>query len=103
MTNPAEQAAPQPEVEQEGLADETFDVLLPVNAAESGATHVAHLRGDEATYTEALHSFLSTGSEASEPLRRPVTETSIERVANALRGLGGATVESVEPLSDARE
>jgi hypothetical protein len=102
MTNPAEQAAPQPEVEHEGLADERFHVHLPVSDTPGAATHVAYLRGDEAAYTEALRSFVSTGSEASAPLRLPVAETSIERVANALRGLGGAVVESIEPVDEPR-
>ena len=100
MTNPAEQAAPQPEVDDERTTDDTFHVHLPVTDPpdRARATHVAHLRGDELAYTAALESFVSTGSEASEPLRRPVDESSYEEIVEALSGLGGAVVEGIEPI-----
>jgi hypothetical protein len=100
MTNPAEQAAPQPDVEVEGAVSQPFDVHLPVSAGPgtASATHVAHLRGDEVAYTAALESFVATGSEASAPLRRPIGDSTYDEIVRALSGLGGAVVEGIERL-----
>ena len=83
-----------------GDHDERFDVPLPVNDAVdgAGATHVAHMRGNEAAYVDVLAEFVRTGSELSEPLRTPIDDSSLDDVRFALEGLGPATVESIERL-----
>ena len=83
-----------------GSADEDFDVYLPVNSAmdEQGATHVAHMHGDEATFREVLAGFVATGSDLSAPLRNPISESGNDDVHRALAGLGSAEVVSVDPL-----
>jgi hypothetical protein len=98
MTNPAEQAAPEPGVDrQEVTSGEAFEVRLPVESG-AAATHVARMRGDSVEFLDALESFVSTGSEASEPLRNPLAEASQAKVVDLLNGLGPATVESIEPV-----
>jgi hypothetical protein len=78
--------------------DEPFDVYLPVTAAMdgSGATHVAHMRGNQAGFIDVLAGFVATGSELSEPLRSPVGD--VDRIKFALEGLGPARVESIDAL-----
>ena len=101
MTDPAEQAAPQPEVSREELVPgDAFDVPLPVVTGSDRhlATHVARMRGDSIEFLDALDSFVSTGSELSAAVRMPIESSSIGRVADILNGLGGATVQSIDPL-----
>ena len=84
---------------QLGDDDESFDVLLPVTDAVdgAGATHVAHMRGNEAAFVDVLAEFVRTGSDLSAPLRGPIDDASLDHVRFALEGLGPATVESIEP------
>ena len=63
---------------------------------ESGATHVAHMRGNHAGFTDVLAGFVATGSELSEPLRSPIDD--VDRVRFALEGIGPAHVESIDAL-----
>jgi hypothetical protein len=83
-----------------GDTDESFDVLLPVADAidGEGATHVAHMRGNEAAYVDVLAEFVRTGSDLSAPLRSPIDDSTLDDVRLALEGLGPATVDSIEPL-----
>jgi hypothetical protein len=83
-----------------GETDEPFDVLLPVSDEFDGrgATHVAHMRGNEAAYVDVLAEFVRTGSDLSAPLRSPIDQSTLDHVRLALDGLGPASVESVEPL-----
>jgi hypothetical protein len=85
---------------QLGDDDESFDILLPVTdeVDGSGATHVAHMRGNQATFVDVLAEFVRTGSDLSAPLRAPIDDASLDHVRFALEGLGPATVESIEPL-----
>jgi hypothetical protein len=85
-------------VPEPGEDDESFDVYLPVTAAmdASGATHVAHMRGNEAGFIDVLAGFVATGSELSEPLRSPVDD--LDQIRFSLEGLGPARVESIDPL-----
>jgi hypothetical protein len=78
--------------------DEPFDVYLPVTSAMdgSGATHVAHMHGNQAGFIDVLAGFVATGSELSEPLRSPVED--VGRIRFALEGLGPARVESIDAL-----
>jgi hypothetical protein len=101
MTNPAEQAAPQPGVDREQVVSgEEFDVRLPVATSSDAhpVTHVARMRGDSIEFLDALEAFVSTGSEASAPIRMPIDRSSSGRVADILNGLGGATVQSIDPV-----
>ncbi len=81
-------------------ADATFEVYLPVSPAldGAGATHVARMRGNEASFNEVLAGFVATGSELSKPLRSPIEESELDQVKFALDGVGPAHVESVEQL-----
>jgi hypothetical protein len=83
-----------------GDHDESFDISLPVTDAvdDAGATHVAHMRGNQAAFVDVLAEFVRTGSELSEPLRTPIDDASLDQVRFALEGLGPATVVSIEPL-----
>ncbi len=85
-------------VAEPGEDDETFDVFLPydADADRDTATHVAHMRGNEAGFLDVLAGFVATGSPLSEPLRSPSDD--LEKITLALDGLGPATVESVETL-----
>jgi hypothetical protein len=85
-------------VPEAGEDDESFDIYLPVTPTmgASGATHVAHMRGNEAGFIDVLAGFVATGSDLSEPLRSPVDDT--EQLRFALEGLGPARVESIDPL-----
>jgi hypothetical protein len=87
-------------VRELGGDDESFDVYLPVSPAldGEGATHVARMRGTEASFVEVLAGFVATGSDLSEPLRSPVDEADLDRVKFTLEGLGAARVESIEQL-----
>lgn len=78
--------------------DEPFDVYLPVTPQMDGdgATHVAHMRGDEDACLEVLAGFVATGSDLSEPLRPPIGD--LDQVRFALEGLGPARVESIDAL-----
>jgi len=78
--------------------DEPFDVYLPVTpqADGSGATHVAHMRGNHVGFVDILAGFVGTGSDLSEPLRLPVDD--VDRIRFSLEGLGPAHVESIEAL-----
>jgi hypothetical protein len=80
--------------------DAGFDVYLPVNASmdETGATHVAHMRGDENGFRDVLAGFVATGSDLSAPLRQPVTATGLDSLRRALEGLGPARLEDIEPI-----
>lgn len=101
MTDPAEQAAPQPELEREDVdTGDDFDVRLPVSPGPDvpPATHVAHMSGDSIEFLDALRSFVSTGSELSAPIRMPIESSSVGQVTDILNGLGGATVRSIDPL-----
>ena len=101
MTDPAEQAAPQPELEIDDVhSGDQFEVRLPIATAAAGdpATHVARMRGDEKEFTDALTAFVETGSEASDPLRMPIGSSSVGVVADLLDGLGGASVVSIDPV-----
>ena len=53
--------------------DERFDVHLPVSTAmdDSDATHVAHMRGNRASFVEVLAGFVATRSELSERFDHP--------------------------------
>jgi hypothetical protein len=90
--DPLSRGLPQPDD-----ADESFDLYLPFNGAneESGATHVAHMRGDRDGFFDVVAGFVGTGSDLSAPLREP-THHSLEQIRFALDGLGVARVESVE-------
>jgi hypothetical protein len=81
-----------------GGRGESFDVALPVAETldGSGATHVAHMRGNEAAYVDVLAEFVRTGSELSAPLRSPIDDGDLEPVRFALEGIGPAVVESIE-------
>ena len=83
-----------------GDSDESFDIPLPVNETVDGegATHVAHMRGNEAAFVDVLAEFVRTGSKLSAPLRSPIDEAALDDVRFALEGLGPASVESIEPL-----
>jgi hypothetical protein len=85
-------------VPEPGEDDESFDVYLPVTPAmdDSGATHVAHMRGNEAGFRDVLAGFVATGSNLSEPLRSPVDD--VDQIGLALNGLGPARVESIDRL-----
>jgi hypothetical protein len=85
-------------VAESGEDDESFDIYLPVTPAmdASGATHVAHMRGNEAGFIDVLAGFVATGSDLSEPLRSPVDD--VDQIRFALDGLGPARVESIDPL-----
>jgi len=85
-------------VPEPGDDDESFDVYLPVTPAMdgSGATHVAHMRGNKAGFLDVLAGFVATGSDLSEPLRSPVDD--VDRIRFSLEGLGPAHVESVEAV-----
>lgn len=61
-------------------------------------THVARMRGDSIEFLNALESFVSTGSELSAAVRMPIQSSSVGQVADMLYGLGGATVQSIDPL-----
>ena len=84
----------------QGGANETFEVYLPATPAldGEGATHVARMRGNEASFNEVLAGFVATGSELSKPLRSPIEESELDHVKFALDGVGPAHVESVEQL-----
>ncbi len=84
-------------VAEPGEDDESFDVYLPVTPAmdDSGATHVAHMRGNEAGFRDVLAGFVATGSDLSEPLRSPVED--VDQIRFTLEGLGPARVESIDP------
>jgi hypothetical protein len=81
-------------------ADEAFDVYLPVSPAldGEGATHVARMRGNEASFNEVLAGFVATGSDLSKPLRSPIEASDLDHVRFALDGVGPAHVESLEQL-----
>jgi hypothetical protein len=81
-----------------GDDDESFDVYLPATPQTdgSGATHVAHMRGNRAGFVDTLAGFVATGSDLSEPLRSPVDD--VERIRFALEGLGPAHVESIDAI-----
>jgi hypothetical protein len=81
-----------------GDRDEAFDVALPVSDSVdgAGATHVAHMRGNEAAFVDVLAEFVRTGSELSAPLRSSIDDDDLEHVRFALDGLGPAVVESIE-------
>ena len=83
-----------------GDVDESFEVYLPVSEQmdRHGATHVAHMRGNEAEYTDVLSEFVRTGSPASAPLRAAVADSTVEKLTFALNGLGPARVESIDPI-----
>ena len=85
-------------VPEPGGDHESFDVYLPVTQMmdEAGATHVAHMRGNEAGFREVLAGFVATGSDLSEPLRSRIAD--VERIRFALEGLGPARVESIDEL-----
>ena len=85
--------------DQDG-ADEAFEVYLPVSPAldGEGATHVAKMRGNEASFIEVLAGFVATGSDLSKPLRSSIEESDLDQVKFALDGVGPAHVESIEPL-----
>jgi hypothetical protein len=78
--------------------DESFDVYLPATPAmdRSGATHVAHMRGNAAGFVEVLAGFVATGSDLSEPLRSRVDDLDVIR--GVLESLGPAHVESIDAL-----
>jgi hypothetical protein len=83
-----------------GDSDESFDVPLPVTDAVDGegATHVAHMRGNQAAYIDVLAEFVRTGSDLSAPLRSSIDDTALDDVRFALEGIGPARVESIERL-----
>jgi hypothetical protein len=85
-------------VAEPGEDDESFDVYLPVTPEldDSSATHVAHMRGNEAGFIDVLAGFVATGSDLSEPLRSPVDD--VDQIKFALEGLGPARVESIDAL-----
>lgn len=85
-------------VPEPGDDDESFDVYVPVTPTldASGATHVVHMRGNEAGFMEVLRGFVATGSDLSEPLRLPVDD--VDQIRFALEGLGPARVESIDAL-----
>jgi hypothetical protein len=91
-------------VAEPGADDEPFDVYLPVTPALSrdGATHVAHMRGNEAGFIDVLAGFVATGSDLSAPLRMPIDDADLDRVRFALEGLGPAHVEAIEPVDAER-
>jgi hypothetical protein len=85
-------------VAQPGDDDEAFDVFVPFTPDEddaSRATHVAHMRGNEAGFRDVLAGFVATGSDLSEPIR---SGGDVDEIRFALEGLGPAHVESVERL-----
>ena len=104
MTNPAEHAAPQPEPHVNQADDSgEFDVRLPIMRASDveAATHVVRMRGDYVAFFDALNAFVDTGSEASQPLCKPVEASSIGQLADLLNGLGTATVQSIDRYENA--
>jgi hypothetical protein len=96
MTNPAEQAAPQPETELDvPSGDDEFAVTLPTSDGDA-VRHVVVLRGDQIAFTTAYDSFVSEAAEASAPLFAPAHERDLVVVRDVLDGLGGATVERID-------
>jgi hypothetical protein len=85
-------------VAEPGADDESFDIYLPVTPAmdASGATHVAHMRGNEAGFIDVLAGFVATGSELSSPLRSPVVD--VDEIRFALDGIGPARVEGIDTV-----
>jgi hypothetical protein len=81
-------------------SDEAFDVYLPVSRTldAEGATHVARMRGNEASFNEVLAGFVATGSELSKPVRSPIESADLDHVRSTLDGIGPAHVESIEQL-----
>jgi hypothetical protein len=88
-----------PPLDAPDLREEPFDVYLPVNERvdDTGATHVAHMRGSQNAFVDVLAEFVRTGAELSAPLREPITDE--RRVVDALESIGPARVESIEPVS----
>ena len=83
-----------------GDDNEAFDVFLPVSPTlqSEGATHIARMGGNRAGFMDVLAGFVATGSPLSEPLRSPVDDTSLDKIKQALEGLGPAHVESIESV-----
>jgi hypothetical protein len=96
MTNPAEQSAPQPEVEHLGLETaEEFTVELPSQPGDR-VRHVVWLRGDQLAFTDAYGSFLDARSPDAEPLFVPAELRDLVSVREILDSLGGASVERID-------
>ena len=98
MTNPAEDAAPQPEVER--LRPDTacdFTVELPATSGDT-ARHVVHLHGDQPEFTDAYMAFVDGGSEAAAALFVPSELRDLDEVRTVLDALGGAKVVSIETV-----
>ena len=85
-----------------GDEEEAFDVFLPVGPTTgvAGATHVAHMRGNEPAFVDVLAGFVATGSDLSTRLREPLGAADLDEVRLTLDGLGPARVESIEPIAD---
>ena len=84
-----------------GDEEEAFDVFLPVRptGGVAGATHVAHMRGNEPAFVDVLAGFVATGSELSTRLREPIGAADLDEVRLTLDGLGPALVESIEAIA----
>jgi hypothetical protein len=88
--------------DEEEEEEEAFDVFLPVGPTTgvAGATHVAHMRGNEPAFVDVLAGFVATGSDLSTRLREPLGAVDLDEVRLTLDGLGPARVESIEPIAD---
>ena len=98
MTNPAEDAAPQPEVER--LRPDTdcdFTVELPTTTGDR-SRHVVRMHGDQPEFTDAYLSFVGERSEAAAALFVPMELRDLDEVRTVLDALGGAKVVSIETV-----
>jgi len=75
-----------------------FQIWLPLAVA--AATHVAELCGDEVGFLDALDAAVQSGRDEIDPLFLPVTATSLGELADILNGLGGVSVQSIDPVRD---
>jgi hypothetical protein len=78
--------------------DDEFQILLPLVA--EAATHVAELCGDEVRFMDALGVAVRSGGDEVAALFSPVAATSLGELADVLNGLGGVSVQSIDPVQD---
>jgi hypothetical protein len=96
MTNPADQAAPQPTVAYEfAAADEHFTVELPC-CRDDAVRHLVHLRGDQIAFTDAYDAFVREASDDAAPLFVTAEQRDLTTVRDVLDALGGARVQQIE-------
>jgi hypothetical protein len=93
-------AAVTADLDQVGPLDggEEFDQFLPVGTRSVTVTHVARMRGDELAFKVLLAGLLQRGSDRSDRLGMPVEASSVGEWADILNSLGGARVQSIDPI-----